>query len=128
MLYNVCMYYVTTQDPARLAHWDRLLGVDRLPVCSDQPRLQETRGGTCLAYDLDVSRLRDGQLYRLAAAVARRTGQSYAVALADLRAQGLPVVAADVHVVDERDETAVMRRPFFASVLDRLFGRFQPAA
>lgn len=99
-------YYVTTADPQRRARWQRLFGVERLPVLHPRPRWQVGRGEfreqEFLAYDLDCSRLHWMALSR----AAGRLGLD----AADLR--GLPIKAgADIEV-----ETAVsdswQKRPF----------------
>jgi len=105
-------YYVTTSDPTRRARWQRLFGVDRLPVLHPRPRWRVGRGELreveYLAYDLDATRL-------------HWMAQRRAAQLIGDELHGLPIKAgADVEV-----ETAVspewVKRPF-------VFGHEQGAA
>lgn len=124
------MIYVTTSNDRRRARWEAIFGADRLPVRQAHPRPRETRDGAQMAYDLDVARLHDMQLRRLAAAIARETRRSYDDVLFDVR-QGWPVVADGLTVIVggeiAREATAVTKRPF-AFVKQWLRRRFQPAA
>jgi len=125
------MTYVTTNDNRRKQRWQHIFGTDRLPVRYHAPRLQETRSGARMAYDLDVARLHDMQVRRLAAYLAHASGVRYADVLVELRATGWPITANEVEVVavDVLEETAVARqRPFYVSWIDQLLRRLQPAA
>jgi hypothetical protein len=112
------MTYVKTNDPRRLAHWERLFGLEALPVKSPYPRLQVMPDGReTWAYDLDASRLPDGASSRFAHYLARKTGESYAMAL--YLVDGWPIDAQDLTAVvmeGEQMETAVIgakaQRPF----------------
>lgn len=99
-------YYVTTSSPTRRARWQRLFGVDRLPVVHPRPRWQVGRGEFretgFLAYDLDTARL-----HWMA---QRRAADCLGLDVGELR--GLPIKAgADIEI-----ETAVsegwVKRPF----------------
>ena len=94
------MTHITTTNPLRRAIWQRLFGTDTLPVKSPRPRWQcIAPGDETLAYDLDTSRLVNGQISRLAAYVAKRAGWSYGVALAEVT-RGWPIPAANCQVVE----------------------------
>lgn len=100
-------FAITTTDPARRRHWQRLFGRDTLPVRARRPRWVEIPGlGRQLAYDLDLGALHPGQVYRLAAHVARRLGWPYETAVAEVE-RGWPIRAAGCTVIDNAfSETA----------------------
>lgn len=70
------MFYVTTTDQRRRAHWMRLFGVDQLPVKAPRPRRQARiwQPGEVLAFDLDAGRLHWMQRHRFAGYVSRQIG------------------------------------------------------
>ena len=100
-------YYITTTDPNRRAIWQRLFGLDRLPVMSPRPRWQVGRGEfretEILAYDLDASRLH----WMAKDRAAKRMG----VAVAELG--GMPIkCGADVEVTEAAVSEEWGKRPF----------------
>jgi len=91
--------FVTTQDPARLAQWERQLGAYRLPIKVDSPRWQCLPGGDELCFDLDTARLHPLQLDRLALTVAAEMGLSHAEARRYLESGGtIPISARGCEV------------------------------
>jgi len=74
-------YYVATTSQKRAAEWERIFGMDQLPILSADSRLQTVRDEVTMAYDLDINALHQGQVFRLASHVARRCRISYEVAL-----------------------------------------------
>jgi hypothetical protein len=101
--------YIHTTDRRRAATWRRIFGTDRLPVLADRPRWICDRDGERLVYDVDMSQVRAAAVYRLAAHVARRTRQPYALVLSEIQTRGFWVDAVNCEV----EETAVGKRPFF---------------
>lgn len=118
------MYHMNAQEQprirstsqARTALWERLFGMNTLPVLHAQPRLQQLPGvGGVLAYDLDLQALHISARRRLAAHVYRRVGRPYADVARDLEtAVSWPIDARGC-------ETAVEeKRPFFVGWWERL--------
>lgn len=92
------MFYVTTHDHQRHAHWERVFGATRLPVKVGLPRWQVGvwQPGAILAYDLDAARLHWMQRQRFAGYVSRRTGMSMADAMYAI--DGWPIEADDCEI------------------------------
>ncbi len=91
--------FVTPTTQRRRAELDRILGTDQLPVTSSRPSLSPAG---CLAWTLDKSRLHWMQINRLVQWLVRRDGLTPGHARALVTA-GLPIPAADVALVQERD-------------------------
>ena len=76
-------HFITTTDPARRATWLRLFGRDTLPVKQARPRWEWRQGAgysdpfLTLVYDLDYTRLHQGDIDRLAGWISKRQGVSY---------------------------------------------------
>lgn len=105
--------FITTTDPQRLAIWQRLFGVDRLPVKSDTPRWRVERDSfgreaNVLGYDLDASRVHWMARERFAHYVSRKTGHSYRGSDID----GWLIKAAGCEVVTETADSLWRKRPF----------------
>jgi len=83
-------FYVTTSSDAQRAKWQRLFGVDALPVRSPWPHEAINADGVGVwYYRLDPSRMTAPQLHRLAAHVAaRQQGVDYVAILDDIRLNG----------------------------------------
>lgn len=107
--YNSGMaYYVTSTRQARLQTWERVVGTVLLPVKWPHPRMQETRHGRRLAFDLDVQYLHPGQVFRLSAYVAFCVKHLYEDIYREVKSQGYPLVDnGDVVVVESEIEMIV---------------------
>lgn len=100
--------YVRAISQKRRAEWDRVFGVEELPVRS--PRPTPTPGG-CLAYRLDANRLHWMQRERLVRHLVRRERMTPMDARL-LVVEGLPIPSADAALVQEFEQD-VMERPAF---------------
>jgi hypothetical protein len=105
-------YAIRTNDPIRRAKWDRLFGLDALPVVSPWPvEMVQPDGSSGYYYELDTRALTAWQVQRLAGHISARCwGISHTEALARIE-QGWFVSAENCELV-ERSETAVS--PVFA--------------
>lgn len=98
-------FWITTTDTTRRSLWLRLFGRDTLPVKHAKPRWIHKQGVGCadpfltLAYDLDLSRLHEGDICRLAGWVAKRQGVAYKQALMTIRS-GWTIPAANCEIVE----------------------------
>lgn len=108
--------FITTSDPQRRATWQRLFGVEKLPVKSATPRWRVERGefgreANVLGYDLDASRVHWMGLSRFAEYASRKTGHAYTAADMDgwlIKATGKETVINDETV----DSATWQKRPF----------------
>ena len=107
-------FLLTTTDTKRAAMWQRLFGVDALPVKTATPRWRVEQGAfgretNVLGYDLDASRLHWMALERFAAYVSRRTGYPHRAKEMD----GWLIKATGKEMVHETAESAIwQKRPF----------------
>ena len=94
--------FITTTKQSRRAHWERIFATDQLPVLTDEPRVQMVNGRMAEAYDLDLKALHHGQINRLAAHFARKSGKQYPDALAAVQAAtSYPIEATnDVKIIE----------------------------
>lgn len=98
-------YFITCSNAQRLAIWQKLFGMDYLPVLAPRPRWQFVDGREIPAYDLALSQLSQWQRIRLATYTAKRQGRPYPEVLAELQATvSWPVKARDCVVVVEATE------------------------
>jgi hypothetical protein len=100
-------YAIRTSDPQRRAKWDRLLGLDALPVVSPWPvEMVQPDGTSGHYYELDARALTAWQVQRLAGHISARCwGISHTEALTRIE-QGW-FLSAENCVLVERPETAV---------------------
>lgn len=113
------VHYVTPTTQARQARWLEIFGTLHLPVLERTPRVQETRDGSVLAFDLAIEQMHWMSLIRLAERIRKEKGRTFDDVYADvcvnvpLNAEGLIVVE-----FESDDETAVstandvVKRPF----------------
>lgn len=85
------------------AEWERVFGVDRLPILDVRPRMAEFSEGPRWVYDVAVGRLHQGQVNRLAAHLARRNRMSYEEARSSVVRHGVTISADDVVVFRTAD-------------------------
>lgn len=116
--------FITTTDTRRLARWQHLFGLDRLPVLSRWTRFDFVDGFEAPCYDLALGELTQLQRDRLACYASRRTGRLYADVRAEINAAvSWPVKAAGCTVVED-EATVVRPSPLFV-LAQRLFAREQ---
>lgn len=105
-------FYVRAISQRRRAEWDRVFGVEELPVRS--PRPAPTPGG-CLAYRLDANRLHWMQRERLVNHLVRRERMTPMDARL-LVVEGLPIPSHDAAIVTEFERERVQHHaPAFVS-------------
>lgn len=97
-------------EEKRRLKWLNIFGTDTLPVLHTHPREVERVEGTILAYDLDVSKLHQGQLDRLSAYIARRDHRPYHE-VREIVAEGWTLPATGL-MVTVGYKTAVSRRHY----------------
>ncbi len=102
---------ISTNNKLRREKWQRVLGVEALPVSNHLPREMYTLDGMMIGYDLRLRALSSLQLIRLAASKARELRRSYVDVLTELKtAISIPIYDyGDLYVTDE----AIMSYPFF---------------
>jgi hypothetical protein len=96
------MYRLKTSDRRRQLLWERLFGSETLPIVTPVPRWQEMRAGEAavLAYDLDVTRLHEGAITRLADYISQKERIPHTAARAS--AYRYPLRAAQCAVIQEQ--------------------------
>lgn len=105
--------FITTTDTRRLARWQHLFGLDRLPVLSRWTRFDVVDGFETPCYALELGQLTQLQRDRLACYAARRTGRPYADVRAEINAAvSWPVKASGCYVVED-EATVVRPSPLF---------------
>lgn len=114
-------FLLTTTDSQRRAKWQRIFGVDELPVKADKPRWRVERGAfgrevNVLGYDLDASRVHWMGLTRFAEYVSRKTGHEYTAANMD----GWLIRATGYETVHETADSASWQERPFSFLKDRV--------
>lgn len=105
-------FWITTNNPARAAKWERIFGTDQLPVLCAATRWDMVDGQERLCYDLAMGQLSTWQRDRLAAHAARRWSRPYDTVRAEIEAAiSWPVTAAGCMVVCEETQATAEIRP-----------------
>ena len=97
-------WFAVAVSERRRAQWERVFGTDRLPVLDTRPRWAEFRDGSTWVYDVELGRLHQGQVDRLAAYVAWQNRMTYEDARTLVQRHGLTIRAEGI--VIEMTETA----------------------
>jgi hypothetical protein len=112
-------YFIATSEQRRADKWQRIFGVNHLPVMSSWPRPDLVNGREAPVYDLAISRLRQSQRDRLAAYKAKHTRRPYREVLAEINAAiSLPIKASGCYVVEE--EATARLSPLFVFAREQL--------
>ena len=112
-------YHIQTKDKARARKWQRLFGVDTLPVLSNRARWQPLNNGRMTyAFDLALSQLSQAQRDAFSGYIARRTKRPYDQVKREMdTSTSWPLTAAGCRVVviesDEEATAAPQLPPLF---------------
>lgn len=121
------IYHLQTRDKTRAQKWQRLFGLDALPVLSNRARWQPLNNGRMTyAFDLALSELSQAQRNAFSGYIARRTKRPYDQVKREMdTSTSWPLAANGCRVVVIESEEEATAAPQLPPLLS--FGRSQAA-